>query len=202
MTGFISLVFDDGYEHILNEIVPTLDRLNLPGVFAIPLQEAWTKWLPLRRRGHEIAAHSVSHVDLTHLTGESLDRELREPQIRLNATTLIYPGGAVNDSICAQAAIYYHAARTVSRGLETIPPRDPLRLKTFNWSQRNWSLWKANLLALYAVVTGRWLIETFHAISDAPQSPLHTVPRREFIRHISFLKRLGLPVKTIKAVIP
>ena len=169
--GTITLVFDDGYQAVYDDVVPLLEGAQLPGVFAIPLTAPAGKatpptasaaaWRPLADRGHELAAHSVSHTDLTQLADHELDRELREPAETLGATTLVYPGGAFDDRVVRTAKRYYEAARTTTWGFETVPPHDSMRLKTVNYSKRNWSLLKANARVLWAWLTGAWLIETF-----------------------------------------
>ena len=211
MSGILTLVFDDGYSHILEDVVPILDHYGIPGVFAIPLDESavqttegqpttpWQEWLPLAERGHEIAAHGIRHTDLTTLDDERLSQELREPIAKLKAATLVYPGGAYNDRVVGAAADLYQAARTVQSGFEQLTPIDPYRLHTTNYSRRNWSLTKANLRAWWAVKTNRWLIETFHIVSDNREG-LHTVPLTEFKRHVDFIMRHSITVKTIHAV--
>lgn len=212
MSGILTLVFDDGYTHIYEDVVPLLDKNDLPGVFAIPLERqavaaseslattTWQAWLPLAARGHEVAAHGISHVDLTTFNDNELHRELREPQEKLQATTLVYPGGSYNDRVVTAAKEIYQAARTVHTGFEQLPPRDPFTLHTINYSQRNWSLYKANLRVWWAKLTNKWLIETYHVVSDESQAT-HYVPLAEFKRHLAFVKRSGISVKTIRAAL-
>ena len=213
--GSISFVFDDGYQEIYQHVVPLLDHYQLPGVFAIPLDEhvisktehqptaPLNDWLALQQRGHEIAAHSINHLDLTTLAAEQLEQQLKEPHTKLNATTLVYPGGAFNDTVASAAAKHYLAARTVVRGLESLSPADPLRLKSFNFTRRNFSVFRANALALYAWLTNSWLIETYHLIHTAERktNASHSVPFADFKRHVSFVARLPLAVETIQTVI-
>lgn len=209
--GVLSFVFDDGYTSILTDVVPLLTRYSVPGVFAVPLlphglvadgiaMTPWQQWLPLTSQGHEIAAHSRRHVDLTTLSPIELEAELAEPQTLLHATTLVYPGGAVNAVVRQATQRHYRAARTVQRGFEHLPSHDPWQLRTINWSQRNWSLPKANAFALWAWVRNLWLIETYHLVTDQPTTLAHTVPLREFARHLAFVARLPVAVKTIRDV--
>lgn len=203
MRGLVTLVFDDGYEAIFQHVVPLLNQLKMPGVFAIPLNAPypWQRWLTIRERGHEIAGHSMTHRDFTTLTPEELERELLEPAQQLGAKTLVYPGGAHNDEVIRAARNYYTAARTVRRGFESLPPSDPFRLKTINWSKRNFSLTKANLFVFWAWLSNTWLIETYHQIDDHQRDMLHTVSMRDFSEHVKFIKRLPIAVKTIYDVI-
>lgn len=209
--GIISFVFDDGYEAVWHHVVPLLDKYEVPGVFALPLngekigQETgaqirpWQEWQELNPR-HEIAAHGINHRDLTTLTSTQLMEELQKPAETLHATTLIYPGGAHNQEVVAQARKIYTAARTVKRGLETIPPPDVLQLRTFNFSQRNFSILKANTLAFWAYLTNSWLIETYHIVDTQPHRDIHSLILNQFAKHLNYVARLPVKVKTIKEV--
>jgi peptidoglycan/xylan/chitin deacetylase (PgdA/CDA1 family) len=206
--GCITLVFDDGYEHIFSRVVPLLAKYKLHGVFAIPLNadqiahetgypmRPWSQWVTLRDTGHEIAAHSVRHVDLTTLAEPQLLAELREPHQKLGATTLVYPGGAHNDMVVTETKKYYTAARTVRYGFEQLPPADPWRLKTVNFTRDNFTVLRANALAAWAWLTSKWLIETYHVV-DSPAHLTHAIPLTEFERHLRFISSLPITNKTI-----
>jgi len=194
-------------------VVPLLNKYRMPGVFAVPLEagalvhatgqpiKPWEEWVSLRHHGHEIAAHGVSHQDLTTLAPAELREELTRPQATLQAATLVYPGGAYTEAVAAEAKKYYTAARTVRHGFETLPPADPWQLKTVDYTQRNWSLAKANLRALWALATNGWLIETYHLVDIAPSTLHHSVSFAEFRRHLEFIHRLPIAISTINAVI-
>jgi peptidoglycan/xylan/chitin deacetylase (PgdA/CDA1 family) len=210
--GAITLVFDDGYEHILRTIVPLLNKLNIPAVFAIPLDPKTdtmdgqklapiSAWQAVANQGHEIAAHSISHKDLTLLTPSQLQVELTQPAKVLGATTLVYPGGAHDNAVVTAASQVYKAARTVKKGFETLPPPQPMRLKTYNFTRRNFSLYKANVLALWACLTNSWLIETYHIISSDNANSKYAVSQDEFLRHVTFIKKLPITIATIKDII-
>ena len=209
--GALTFVFDDGYREVLEHVVPALDERNMPGVFAVPLRfnnqpaaqaASWEEWVnTLSSTRHELAAHSVTHTDLTRLPADKLDYELRMPTEQLDAKTLVYPGGAYDERVLSAAAAYYTTARTTDWGFESIPPHEPLQLKTVNYSTRNWSLWKANLRVLWVWLTGAWLIETYHLVTNEPSDYEFTVPLHDFRKHLSFVKRLGISVRTISNVV-
>lgn len=211
--GVITFVFDDGYERVYQNAVPLLDKYNLKGVFALPLNgtmlehneqrkiRPWQSWLSVRSRGHEIASHSVSHTNVTNLDPVPLEQELQESKHALQATTFVYPGGGFNDTVVSAAKKHYSAARTIVRGLETLPPKNPWQLKSFNWRRNNFSPGKANLLALWAYLTNSWLIETFHMVDDNDSQMTHTVRTRDLDRHLAFVAKLPVAVKTIHEVI-
>jgi peptidoglycan/xylan/chitin deacetylase (PgdA/CDA1 family) len=211
--GYISIVFDDGYEAVYRNAIPILRHHHLPAVIALPLNgeklakteqrvvRPWSEWLSLVPEGFEIASHSVNHHNLTRLSLPDLSFELTESAQKLNAVTLVYPGGAVNDTVASRAAQIYQAGRTVHYGFETVPPREPMRLRSYNFSRRNFSVIKANLLVLWAWLSNSWLIETYHLIDEHDQTTMHNVRTSDFARHMSFLARLPVQVKTIKDII-
>lgn len=210
--GVITLVFDDGYEAVYNSVVPLLRHYRMPAVFALPLNskkleateqrkiKPWQEWRHLRDEGHELAAHSVTHTNLTKLSDEALRTELKNPSITLQTRTLVYPGGAFDDRVVHSAARYYTAARTTQRGFETLPPQNPLKLKTFNFSRNNFSLLKANVFALWACITNSWLIETYHMIDENNREMIHTVHTHKFAQHLQFINNLPVNIQTIKDV--
>lgn len=215
MPGLITLTFDDGYTSIFENVLPLLNQYDIPGVFAIPLDHTsiektekkpitkYQSWLTATANSnqprHEIAAHGIAHRDFTKLSDTDLQSELLEPRDVLNAKTLIYPGGAYNKQVINLAQKYYLAARTVQSGINRRSPESPLTLLTYNWSQTNWSLYKANLLALWASISNHWLIETYHLI-DNQLDLLHTVPLSDFTAHLIFINHLTIKFTNIKDV--
>lgn len=212
-------MFDDGYERVHKNVLPILNGHNAPGVFALPLDGSeiersehrktkvpqpvrpWKQWLHIKEQGHEIASHSSTHPDLTTISDNDLTAELQDSGSTLNASTFVYPGGSHDDRVVAEAKKHYKAARTVMRGFETIPPKDPWRLKTFNFSRNNFTLLKANLFAVWAYLTNSWLIETYHMIHTDTSEMVHTVTINNFKKHVAFVSKLPVSIKTINQVI-
>lgn len=214
MRGVVTFVFDDGYTSVFKNAVPLLEKHHFPGVFAVTLDPAkleqarkgrpvtaWQEWLRLRGRGHEIASHTIHHPNLTKLSDAELRQQLIESQQQLGAVTLVYPGGAVDDRVVTATKRYYKAARSIRRGFEALPPTDPWRLRTFNFSRNNFRVWKANMWVFWAWLTKAWLIETYHVVDDHEWEKIHTVRTADLARHLAFIAKLPIQVKTIKTVI-
>lgn len=211
--GSITLAFDDGYQHILSDIVPLLNRYHVPAVFAIPLDNIsvsqkegipvapYSDWLPIKNKGHELAGHSITHADLTSLSDQDLNEQLIVPRDTLSATTLIYPGGAQNKRVEKQASLYYTAARTVKRGFNALPPKNSMQLKTFNFTKDNFSVAKANTLALWAMLSNRWLIETYHVVSNKITDNPYAIDISCFEKHLRFISRLPIRKTTIQQAV-
>ncbi len=213
--GVITFVFDDGYEKVFRNALPLLNKYGLKGVFAVPLDtphlaknlrqrqlRPWPKWLPLREQGHEIASHCVTHPNLTTVSEQQLRQELKKPASLLKAATIVYPGGAFDNRVVKAARQYYRAGRTVVRGYEAAPPRDPMRLKVMaNYSRRNFSVLKANARAVRACLTNSWVIETYHMIDEDDRQMVHAVKTEDFARHLKFVSKLPVAVKTISQIV-
>lgn len=209
--GAITLVFDDGYKAVYEEVLPLLASYNVHAVFAVSLGArkiagedvaASSDWLAIAKRyGHEIAAHGIDHTDLTTLSDTELDTELTQPAEELGATTIVYPGGAHDQRIVAKAKEIYTAGRTVIRGLETLPPKDPMRLATVNFTKRNFSPVRANVHALRAFVQNRWLIETYHMVRSRPSSLMHSALLDDLDAHLDFITSLPIKITTIQDIL-
>ena len=211
--GAVTLVFDDGYREVYNLVLPLLARYGVHAVFAVPLNpidgkisghavasvQDWQK--AAKKGGHELAAHGISHTSLVSLSPTELAKELQEPQKFLSATTIIYPGGAHNDEVVSLANNYYTAGRTVLYGLETLPPKDPMRLHTINFTKRNFSVVRANIHALRAFLQNKWLIETYHFVSDRPSSLMHSTLLSDLEDHVQFIASLPIRIGTIKEIL-
>lgn len=207
--GAITLVFDDGYYDVWEQVVPLLNKYNVQGVFAIPLSpdkqmideekvasiEDWEKIA--MKYGHELAAHGVTHTNLTKLSSESMDKELQESHIQLHATTIVYPGGAYNSQVVDTAKKYFAAGRTVVFGLETIPSKNTFELKTINYTKNNFSVARANIYALIALAQHTWLIETFHMVRSTHSGMKHFVFLEDLDAHLDFITSLPIPIRTI-----
>jgi peptidoglycan/xylan/chitin deacetylase (PgdA/CDA1 family) len=210
--GVITLVFDDGYQRVYDEVLPLLASYNVRAVFAIPLTVdqdmiagekivSSKKWLTAaKKHHHEIAAHSITHTNLTTLSATELKKELTLPSQELKATTIVYPGGAHNDAVVTKAKEVYSAGRTVLHGLESLPPKDMMRLSTINFTKKNFSVVRANIRALQAWLQSKWLIETYHMVSDTMSPLSHSALLDDLDAHLDFITSLPIKVSTIQEV--
>lgn len=211
--GIITLVFDDGYKDVYEQVVPLLNFYNIKAVFAIPLTPEHSKvsghavadvaaWKAIAKRdGHELAGHGTSHNSFTGMPESQLDEELQQSHLVTGATTLVYPGGAYNSHVINATKKYFASARTVKFGLESIPPKKPFELKTIDYTKKNFSLLKANAYAVKAYLQNKWLIETFHMVSSKYSSLKHFVYLNDLESHLDFVTSLPVQIKTISQII-
>lgn len=207
--GALTLVFDDGYQEVYEQVLPLLRRFGIKAVFAIPVETkvveasehatlaSFDEWRrACATEGHELAAHGVTHRALTTLNEVELAQELRQSQEKTGATTLVYPGGAVDDRVRTAASQIFRAARTTRWGTEDLPPEDPFLLSTLNATGQNFHWWKFRPRELSMLLTGGWVIETFHRVTKHPRA-LHDVSLHDFEKHLQWLRRLSLRITTI-----
>ncbi|OGY37027.1 MAG: hypothetical protein A3E36_00345 [Candidatus Andersenbacteria bacterium RIFCSPHIGHO2_12_FULL_45_11b] len=213
MRGILTLVFDDGYKDVYDAVIPLLKKYRIRAVFAVPLSpmntrienevvesvDHWQK--TAEQEGHELAAHGITHHNLTTLSHTQLIEELAVPVKQLSAQTLVYPGGAYNDNVLTEAKKLYRAARTVKFGLESIPPLKPFELKTINYTKKNFSLARANLYALVAYLQNKWCIETFHMIRNRHSAMKHAVSLDDLEAHLDFIASIPISTLPIRNVI-
>lgn len=211
--GAITIVFDDGYRAVYEEVLPLLREYNVRAVFAVPLNPTQqtiageelapaAQWLAAAGRdGHEIASHGISHSNLTKLSDTELKNELSTPAETLRTSTLMYPGGAYDDRVIDRAKKYYSAGRTVLHGFNELRPKDPMRLVTMNYSKRNFSVVRANIHVLRALLQNTWLIETYHMVCKNPSPLMHSVLLDDLDAHLDFITSLPINITTIEEML-
>ncbi|GAC1378963.1 MAG: hypothetical protein NVSMB43_20770 [Pseudarthrobacter sp.] len=82
--GMVSVTFDDGWASQYNNALPVLNKYGIPAtmyiisgsVNAVPSYMTQDQIQAFASRGDEIAAHTVTHPDLTTLTPDQVDNEL------------------------------------------------------------------------------------------------------------------------------
>ncbi|MDD5627226.1 MAG: polysaccharide deacetylase family protein [Patescibacteria group bacterium] len=201
--GACSLVFDDGYKETLVNVLPILKKYNLKATFAFaanPRAIEKTEKIPtasleiaekIKTLGHEIASHSVNHVNLKNTSDADLEKELKQSHEVLKAKTIVYPGGAFNKRVIETAKKYYLIGRGVEEELNHIPPIDFFSLKSFVPNQgTNWN--DLNKEAKRAARKNLWLIESYHLIASRQTDYRFTVTPEAFEEHLQKLIELNL----------
>lgn len=137
----VVLSFDDGYADTVANVGPRLSARGWPGVFFVITGRAgygdyadWDALGELVSAGMEVDSHTVSHLDLTHLTDAGLRKELadarRDLQERLGVPgdSLAYPSGRYNARVEVAAAAAGYELATTTRPGSASAGADPLAL--------------------------------------------------------------------------
>jgi len=145
--GQLVITFDDGYRDNHRVAAPILEQLRLPACFFITtgflesavvpwwdqragIASEWMSWdevRDLKRRGFEIGAHTVTHVDLGNVSGAEAQREIAdskavlETRLETSVTLFAYPFGReaqiseANRALVAEAG--FHCCPSAFGGL-------------------------------------------------------------------------------------
>ena len=136
----IVVSFDDGYRSQFATAAPVLRRHGWPGVINLAVRNTTNFWgLPpaqvqlLIADGWEVAAHSLTHPDLTQIGAEQLRHEVAGSRVALRRVFHVpvdffcYPAGRLDDRVVAAVqAAGYVGATTTAPGLAR--PTDMFRL--------------------------------------------------------------------------
>ena len=136
----IVVSFDDGYRSQVGNALPILERHGWVGVVNLTVRNTTDRFgLPPRQvrllldSGWELAAHSLTHADLTEVGPEQLRREVAGSRAALRRMFHVpvdffsYPAGRVDDRVAAAVrAAGYLGATTTGYGIAR--PTDMFRL--------------------------------------------------------------------------
>ncbi len=131
-----SLTFDDGYQSQIDNARPVLDSYGFKGTFYVIAGSLvdlgqkqifrygnWDEFTQMANEGHEIAAHTMTHPDLTQIpvgdinTPGTLNYELYQSQVLIEqktgkkVLTLAYPFTYHNAEVDNTAAQYFESSR-------------------------------------------------------------------------------------------
>jgi len=143
------LTFDDGFEDNFRYAYPAMARYGFTGCFFVPSgfieaganghaaedrPMSWSQLSELLQHGHEVGAHSISHVKLTTVDATRMRREVRgskdalEQRLKQPIEFFCYPSGDHNEAVKqAVRESGYRGACTVQPGAN-LPGQDPFAL--------------------------------------------------------------------------
>ena len=130
-TSAITYTFDDNTKNQLSIVLPIFDQYNFKTtLFVIPIKISnWSGYVSAVNNGHEIASHTLTHPNLSTLTVENQDLELKNSQISIRANvtsahcqTIAYPNCVIGDLNTIQK--YYLAGRICNGVINPATPSD------------------------------------------------------------------------------
>ena len=171
------LTFDDGYQSVYEQALPLLQRFGFTATVFVPVgangcppRLEGREMLDangiraLRSAGVDVGAHSVSHRDLTRLSDDQLETEVRDSKANLECVlgervnTFCYPYGRHDQRVREAVRRHFQCACSDRLGLVT-SGSDPFALKRVDayylrsrerlaWIAEPWFPWYLRLRAL------------------------------------------------------
>ena len=128
----VVISLDDGYSDLYTAAYPVLRAHQFKAVAYIvtgflgrPTNVTPAQVVDMNANGIEIGSHTVSHADLTKLSGAELQRQLDDSKVTLEAILghpvldFCYPSGAVNPTVVHAVQTAGYQSATTTRGGNT-----------------------------------------------------------------------------------
>jgi peptidoglycan/xylan/chitin deacetylase (PgdA/CDA1 family) len=202
----VSVTFDDGYASIHDAALPVMQRYGVvstqyivSGFLGTKGYENAGQLYDFTKNGHEIAAHSFDHRDLTRLADKDLSRELELPKSGLSKCygpthSFAAPYGAFNIHTTTQTKGQYETARSTNAGFNSPDFFNPYELKVENvradTSPEQLQAWLDT-----AKQTNTWLILVYHQVDKSGAEYARTP--EQFESDIQKISTAGINIKTV-----
>lgn len=176
----VSITFDDGWQSVYDRALPLLNKHDFRSTQYVNASSIETpnfmtaaEVQQMHQAGHEIAAHSYEHVDLTSIAADRLDGELRKSEEALAAAglgtdDLAPPYGRSDRQVDWYASKYFNIVRGTDDGINTRQNLEPHDLKVLYVTDETTPDTLAEALAETSRMNG-WLIIVYHQIAT-PES--------------------------------
>ncbi|MDX6394630.1 MAG: hypothetical protein QOJ73_5693 [Streptosporangiaceae bacterium] len=223
----VSFTFDDGDADQM-AAARVLHKYRLDGTFYIitgavgaPQYVTPADLHTLVAEGDEIGGHTVSHLELPHVTAAEARRQVcagRDTLINwgFHPTSFAYPGGVYSPA--AEAIVRecgFTSARTVAglrspgcpacTGAESVPPKDPYAIRVPGQVDGSWTLATLqNLVTTAERRGGGWLPLVFHHVCGTAGCASGTIRLSvvdAFAKWLAARRAAGTVVKTVGEVI-
>ena len=225
--GLVTLAFDDGYLDTFKSVFPLLRNRNIKATFAVSpgfierrlegrdvlsLEEVSS----LIKEGHEIASHTMHHVNMLEVYNsqgeEAVREELFSSREKLEEVThtsidsFVFPFIENNSNAFLReiSSSYYSSSRitTESLLLNSLKVKDPFNLVGVAVT-RDFPMERYEKIIEEASGKDAWFIEVFHLVSQKNTKSAHRdEPYRffthveEFEKHLGFLTSMGIEIMT------
>jgi peptidoglycan/xylan/chitin deacetylase (PgdA/CDA1 family) len=205
--GIVSITFDDGWQSIKDKAMPILDDYGYQTTQYI-ISDAATKTVDeymnletvkaIKAKGHEIGSHTTKHCDLTKLSAQDADEQVKDSKSELEkadlgpVTSLAYPYGQYDENIELATGKYYPLMRSSdagyndryfdSRNIRSMVITD----KTTEEEVASW--------VKYAEEHKLWLVMVYHRVDEHGE---YNVTSKNLIRQLDVIKNSSLKVMTL-----
>ncbi|MDR7083096.1 peptidoglycan/xylan/chitin deacetylase (PgdA/CDA1 family) [Arthrobacter ginsengisoli] len=176
----VSITFDDGWQSVYDRALPLLNEHGFRSTQYVNASSIETpnfmtaaEVQQMHEAGHEIAAHSYEHLDLTSIATSRLDEQMRRSEEALAAAglgtdDLAPPYGRSDPQVDWYASKYFQIMRGTDDGINTRQNLKPHDLKVLYVTDETTPDKLAEALAETSRMNG-WLILVYHQIAT-PES--------------------------------
>ena len=209
--GMVSITFDDSWLSQYTNALPVLEDAGLKGTFYLttePIQRGWDDFMTpgqvqdIAQKGHEIAGHTVTHVDLTRIGRSRVNREIRNSKTYLQnltgavVTSFAYPYGSLNNTIKSLLQnAGYSSARGVDEESQNTSTTDKYELKS-SCIETSHSMAQIKSEIDKAKANNQWYILCIHEVKNGGDQYTMTPARFEEI--VDYITSTGIKVVTVE----
>ncbi|MDB5163479.1 MAG: polysaccharide deacetylase [Candidatus Saccharibacteria bacterium] len=215
----VTITFDDGWESVYTKALPVLQTNGfhtthyiITDTFSNHGYMSLAQLHSLQSAGHDIAAHTISHADLTMLDDQQLKHELYDSQQLLDKefgvkiTDFTSPYGAYNAHTLNFISKYYRSQKNAegdpaSSELEAINTKanfDPMNFVSYS-IRKNTKLQDIQKLLDAARTHNGWLVLTYHQIDSSNEE--FAVTPDQFAQQMKLIGNSPLRSATVNQVI-
>ncbi|HKQ56249.1 MAG TPA: polysaccharide deacetylase family protein [Candidatus Eisenbacteria bacterium] len=208
----VTLTFDDGRASNVTTVLPVLESHHLTstqfcatGLLGRQGHLSLDDLRAFSRAGHEIGGHSVSHRDLTTLSGTELERELRdskqllERELGITVSSFASPYGLYDDRVLDVVRRHYGSHRGVETGYNPKDGWDAYRVKVQS-VHLDTTIDEVREWLSTARRRKEWLILVYHKVDDEGLSEFDT--RSEaFVSQMRAVAESGIHVATVRQAV-
>lgn len=212
----ISVTFDDGYQSIYTSALPLLQKYGirstqyvLTGTSDHADYVSWKQIGEMQRAGHEIACHTVDHADLTTLTSDAADLQLRECKNELtkrygDIPNFASPYGAHNAGTLSLIRKHFDSHRNTygnpTDGIDEWDVNIGSHFDKYNIMavtvRHDTKLSDLQALVSYAGANNGWLVLTYHQADDGGSQ--YGVNPKNLEKHFNYLSRTDVRIVTMR----
>jgi len=213
--SYVTFTFDDGYEDTYLEAGTIFKENNVSatvyiitglvgGYFENYKLMNWNQIEDLKKNGWEIGSHTVNHIDLTMISKEEIDKELKDSKIDLKkfgyeVRTLSIPYGAYNSEIKEISKHYYDATRPSVWGSNYYNDIDRYNLKSY-WIVNSTNIDEITSLIDQTEVDNQWIIFMIHHVSY-DKNITYVISPEDITFLIDYIKKKDINIKTMSEVL-
>ena len=206
----LSITFDDGSESAYDNAVPLLAGHGFSGTFYVnpatiemPGFMTGSELQALHRDGHEIGVHGYSDVDLTALSADRIEDQLRKGQDELAdaglaTDDLATPMGRSDAQVQFYARSHFQTVRGMQSGINTRQNIDPFDLRVFYVDDRTTPEALAGAVAETQRAHG-WLVLVYHQVTAVRPdgTDITTITRAALAAQLDVIRNTGIAVEPV-----